>query len=553
LNLQLLPNKKEGDEMALPQERLPMIPVPATKEYYLNLLKQSDLWYKELIKDQIIPSTILTIFKKEIIEQYQIIPVAIEVEGNLKRLILVTDYWNENVKELPYFEEIAKMPVKLKMCTSDNIKEGILFHYNLTARLVETPYFQDVDVVVQKEENEFEKSLVFKKIEKIIHTALNKGASDIHLLPGDNGTYVLIKIDGRLINFSKEYPMSESDKSYIVNIVKSMCEPIMDSSNYTMPEDGSFRQRWNQKWIDFRVSTMPTIRGQKVVIRLLDPSKVPLDLDELGFPEEDKILIKKILMIPIGLFFVVGPVGTGKSTTIHAALKPYKRLDHNIITIENPCEYRDELLTQVQIREGAESNNLDGKQIFKASLRQDPKTFFYAETRDAEDAKNLITAALSGHRIVTTLHGIDAIQGLDRLYDMGVEKSALKLINGILAQRLIARNCPHCSELYELSENEKLLLTDQEIEYIESGTPKKGKGCAACNEGFLGRKVIAEIIVFNNEFRDLLFLKPRGITEIQEYLRDKQGFKTIWEKGLDLVKAGEIKLSELIDAFSPNL
>lgn len=531
-------------------QRLPHTPKPATKEYFQDLLRHSGLWYEQIIKELMIPEKLLTLFDKEIIEEYRIIPVGVETDGSLERLVLVTDL-DQNIKDVPLFEEMSKMSVKLKICDSDNIKEGILYHYNVRAKLADSnmQYFSEVKKT--EEENEVEKSEVRRKIENILKTAFNKGASDIYFHPGDYCTYVVIEIDGRLVNFSKEYPFKESEKSYVVNVIRTMCK--LDSLNKNMPGEGSFHKVLDNKNIDFRVSILPTIRGEKVVIRLLDPSKRPLDLDELGFPEEEKRLIKKIMMMPLGLFFVVGPVGTGKSTTIHAALNPLKGLDHNIITIENPCEYRDELLTQVQIREGTESNNLDGNVIFKASLRQAPKTFFVGETRDGKDAAMLITAALSGHRIVTTLHGIDAIEALDRLYNMGVEKSSLKLINGILAQRLLPKNCPHCSESYELEEDELLMLTEKEIEYIRSGTPKKGKGCSYCNEGYLGRKVVAEIIVFNNELRDFMLLQTRGIIEIQKHLSEKHGFKTIWEKGLELVKNGEVKLSQLIDEMRPNM
>lgn len=525
---------------------------PATKEYFQGLLRQSGMLYerKERIKELIIPENLLNIFDKDTIEEYRIIPVGIENDGSQERLVLVTDL-DANFKEIPLFEEMSKMSVNLQICDSDNIKEGILYHYNIRANLADTHTQHFSEVKKTDEESEVEKSEVRRKIENILKTAFNKGASDIYFHPGDYCTYVVIEIDGRLVNFSKEYPFKESDKSYVVNIIRTMCN--LDSINKNMPGDGSFHKVIDNKNIDFRVSILPTIRGEKVVIRLLDPSKRPLDLDELGFPEEEKKLIKKIMMMPLGLFFVVGPVGTGKSTTIHAALNPMKGLDHNIITIENPAEYRDELLTQVQIREGAESNNLDGSLIFKASLRQAPKTFFVGETRDRKDAGMLITAALSGHRIVTTLHGIDALESLDRLYDMGVDKTALKLINGILAQRLIPKNCTKCSEIYELEEDEIMMLSEKELEYIQSGTPQKGKGCSHCNEGFSGRKVVAEIILFNNEFRDFLSMQSRGIIEIQKYLSEKHGFRTIWQKGLDLVKNGEIKLSQLIDVMRPNM
>jgi type IV pilus assembly protein PilB len=545
--------------MAYPQEHIATIPIPATKRYYLEMLKRSDLWYSKSMKDEKIPTKLLDYLPRDIIEQYQIMPVDMEVQkedGTLsERLVLVTD-WVQNLKEISLFEEMAGMPVKIKISDNENVKQGILFHYNVKTKLMDIANLENEEEEQRGVDQEYDatvNSLIVTKLENIIHTALNKGGSDIHLHPGDKQTYVKIRIDGRLVNFSKEYPIDESEKNYIVNIVKNMCRPALNTSNHLMPDDGSFRRKWNQKWIDFRVSTMPTILGQEVVIRLLDSTKVPLNMDQLGFSEKDKTKIKKIIMIPAGLFFVTGPTGSGKSTTIHAAMEPFKRMDHKCITIENPCEYRDENLAQIQIREGGEKVSLDGRKIFKAILRQDPETIFYGETRDKEDASLLITATLSGHRILSTLHATDAVSGLDRLFDLGVEKSSLKQINGILSQRLLTLNCPHCSEAYTPSEEETLLLTDLEIADLQSGAPKQGKGCASCNEGFLGRKVVTEIIVFTNEFRDFLLEKEHGIIEIQKYLREKQDFKTIWENGLELVKAGQVKLSELIRVFPPSL
>lgn len=524
-------------------------PIPATKKYYQDSLKTNGLWYDKSIKDADIPNDMLHVFGKEIIEKYQVIPVGFDAAG---QLILVTDL-SQNLKETPLFEELAGMSVKINLSDAENVREGILFHCNVRTKQ-NADGLSDIEEEETDEYDEVEKSALVSKVERIISTALNRGGSDIHLEPGDSRMYVSIRIDGRLVNFSREFPIDKNEKTLIVNIVKSMCKPPMNTSNKIMPDGGSFTRVFNQKLIDFRISTIPTIRGQKMVIRLLDSNKVPLDLDELGFLNEDIKSIQKALMMSAGLFIVTGPVGSGKSTTIHAAIKPFKSLNHNTITIENPCEYRDELLTQIQIRQAeSKERSLDGKKIFKEILRQDPETIFYGETRDQEDAELLITASLSGHRVLTTLHAKDAVSALDRLLDMGINKSSLlKELNGILSQRLLALNCPNCVENYVPSGEEILLLSQQDLDHINNGTPKQGKGCPACNEGFLGRTVVAEIILFDNKFRDFLN-KERGINEILFYLRKEKQFKTIWEKGIELVKAGKVTLSELIRVFPPSL
>lgn len=519
---------------------------PATPDYFIEKTKKSGLWYEKKLADISIPADILSMLDREIIEIHQIMPVEIEQD----RLILVTDQI-QSLKKLSYFEDISKWPVKIKITDPENIKNGIFHHYNLKATLSNPEMNNNDDDLIP---SNIEKSLIEKTIEKIFTAALNEGASDIHLLPGENTTYVLLKIDGRLVNFSSRFPISKNEKIYLVNVIKLMCTPPREPSNSSLPDRGSIKYKWNEKWIDLRVSTMPTIRGQKVVIRLLNSSRVPLDLDQLGFTPEDKRFISKILMLSSGLFIVSSPVGTGKSTTIHAALKAVRGLEHNIITIENPAEHKDEFLTQIEMRlDGEERMQLTGERIFDSVLQQDPETIFYTETRSPNDAALLLRACLSGHQIFTTLHARNAISSLYRLFNMGVDKEdLLRELNGILSQRLLAANCPHCSESYVPTEEETLLLRDEEIEHVMSGTPKKGAGCSNCHNGYKGRIVVCESILFDNELRDFILFEAKGIVSLKNFLK-KKGFRSIWDKGLDLVKEGKVTLSELIRVFPPDL
>lgn len=536
--------------------------VPATHDYFLEQIKKSGLWYSKIIKDEKISPDILKLLDKTIIEAYQIMPVDIEIEKSknnetenneteIKRLILVTDQ-HQSFKNSSFFEDVANMPVKIMMCDPENIKQGIFYHYNFKSNPIDNDSYSDMEMD-ENDSNDTNKSIIREYVEKILITAINENASDIHFLPGDNGTYVVLKIDGQMIDFSKKFKIEKKEKIYLVNVIKTMCDPPMDGQAL-LPDDGSIKFRKNNSKYDFRVSTMPTIRGQKVVIRLLNNNQVPLDLEQLGFTAEDIKAIKKSTNKASGLFIVSGPVGTGKSTTIHAALKRTRGLHHNIITIENPVEHRDELLTQIEMRlEGDERTRLDGDVIFDSILRQDPKTIFWTETRNRKDASQLITACLSGHRIMTTLHATDAIESLYRLFNMGVNRFDLvRQINGILSQRLLVLNCPECAQPYTPPEEDLQMLSDKEIEYILSGNPKKGVGCPACIDGYKNRIVVAESIVFNNSFRDFILYGHKGIREIQIYLKENMGFKSMWEKGLDLVYEGKVTLFNLLDVLSSN-
>jgi type IV pilus assembly protein PilB len=531
--------------------------IPATKGYYSNLIRTKGPWVETPIKDMDIPPEILNLLDKEVIEKYQIIPVGIEKDAERELVVLVSNLVT-NLQETAKFEELLGKPVIIKLAELGNLQEGIRYHCNLKTNFLESKEFQDVDDEATDKVAEIssqEKTELYRMVENILHTAIEKGATDIHLKPGENKMYVVLKIDGHLVNFTNHFPIRENQKEHVVNIIKGFC-PTMDTSNYISPEDGSFIRKWgkNQKSIFFRVASLRTIYGQKVGIRLLDGEKVPLSLDELHFSEEERRDIKKILMRPSGLFFVTGPVNSGKSTTIHAALEPFKTLTHNCITIENPVEYRDEFLTQTQVHEAQdEKRNVDARMIFKNLLRQDPNTIFLTETRDAEDAAMLVTAALSGHRILTTMHTDDALSGIDRLRDMKVDQTAFKKVNGIMSQRLLALNCPDCMEQYVPEGDELLLLSEEDIRYIKAGKPMRSRGCSHCNDGIRGMQVICEIIIFDNELRDFLFMGNHGTNEIYDYLKKEKGFVPMWNKGLDLVRAGKVTLAELNRVLAPTI
>lgn len=531
--------------------------VPATKNFYLQLLKQSNQWYSKKLTTEKIPAEILKLVSSDIIEDYQVIPIALETENNSTsgRLVLVTDR-PHNVKAIPILEELISLPIKILISDSVNVSSGIKHHYDVEAKsntYAEQIIREDFQDDEEKDDAGLqENSPIVEKVDNIIRAALKRRASDIHILPTEEGSYVLLRIDGKFVNASQEFPVAKREKRFVVNIVKTMCEPPIDISNRLIPHGGSFKLRWKDNWTDFRVSTMPTIRGEKVVIRLLDTSRVPLDLDSLGFLENDNREIIKALQIPSGLFIVTGPVGSGKSTTLHSAIKKFNGLENNTITIEDPVEYKDESLTQVQVREAdSEKVKLTAKKILKASLRQDPDNILYGEIRDEEDAEIAIQASQTGHRVLSTLHTKDSISTLDRLFDLGIKRlSLLRELNCIISQRLVSLNCPKCAERYTPTYEEVLLLTPEEIAFINSGTPKRGKGCSACNNGFYSRTVVAEIIRFDNELRDF-FRTDHGITEVLQELKQKIGFKTMWEKGLELVKDGVIDITELTRKITP--
>lgn len=533
---------------------VPLI-APATRGYYIQTLRQSGQWLdKNLVAEQI-PSHILALAPKTVVEQFRLIPLGVDVEDGRQRLVLVTD-WPQNIKNIARLEELFKMPVRILLTAAENLAVAMESYYGVANAAVErAPVLNKVvDSDADDRVDEADTSPLVAKADSILWAALNHKASDIHILPHAAGSYVLMRIDGRLLNMSKNHEIGRREKKAIVNIFKNKCDPPMDISSQFQPDGGAFKLEWQGSTVDCRVSTMPTIRGQKVVIRLLAPNQTALDIRKLGFFEADIAAIEKASFIPSGLLLVTGPTGSGKSTTLYSVLKQYGGLANNTITIEDPVEYKDETLTQTQVREAEQEKlSLDARKILKVSLRQDPDIILYGEIRDAEDAAIAIQAAQTGHKVLSTVHAKDCISTLDRLFDMGIRRSSLLgELNCIVSQRLVSLLCPHCAQPYQPGRLDKLFLSAADIAELANGHPlQAGPGCPHCHEGYSGRTVVAEVVLFDNALRDFL-RQERGLLDMLEYLRREKGFKTMWEKGLQLVKTGKVDIDSICRVITPN-
>lgn len=535
-------------ENAVPEVR-PIL--PATTKHYIEQLKKNGQWYGKPLVDEKISAQIIKLVDADIVREYQVVPVGIENDD----LVLVTSLI-KTMKSADKLMELLQRGIKLQLDTLENVASGIQFYYDVSpiVRYTEFEALTEEDSNQEDTGDPYEYSAIIAKVDDMIANALKSRASDIHIHPHENGSFVLFRIDGRLINFSAEHVIERKDKKAVVNVIKNRCTPAMNISNHLMPEGGTFKIPWSGRIVDFRVSTMPTIRGQKVVIRVLNTKRVALDLNKLGFTPEERRLMDSALLRTSGFFIVSGPTGSGKSTTLHAILKRFNGLENNTITIENPVEYKDETITQTQVREAdSDKTTLDSKTIFKTTLRQDPDNVYYGEVRDEEDAKIAIEAAQTGHRVLTTVHADDVPTTLDRLFDLDIKRSSLlSKLNCIMSQRLVMQLCPHCSIPGELSEDDTMMLSEAERADLESGTLKKaGPGCKECFHGYLGRSVVAEFVVFDNALRDFL-RHDRGICEILEELRNTKGFQTMWDKGLAMVKQGRVNFSDLLRAITPN-
>lgn len=392
---------------------------------------------------------------------------------------------------------------------------------------------EETDLSLDKMVAQAEEAPVVKLVDLIIRQAIEEDASDIHIEPHHNDLKLRYRIDGVLYDMP-----SPSVALYLPIVSRIKILSRMDIAEKRLPQDGGFMVKINKRLIDLRVSMLPTIYGEKAVLRILDKSRVPLDLAKLGFFPEELELIRKGIKSSYGLVLLTGPTGSGKSTTLYASLAEIKSAKTNIITAEDPVEYRIEGINQVQVKPDI---GLTFANALKSFLRQDPDIILVGETRDLETAEMTIRAALTGHLVFSTLHTNDAPSTINRLVDIGLPAylvtASLKLI---IAQRLARKLCPHCKEPYEI---DKVDLPEG-VE-LDSQVIYRPKGCDKCNSiGYKGRTIISEVILLDEETKRLIH---QGATppQIMESAK-KKGSYTLLESGLKRVTEGITSLEEVI-------
>lgn len=515
-----------------------------------------DLEFKEDLSKTFIAAEVLQKVNENIASMFSVVPVAIIGEDNNKTLVLVTSLL-DNAKKTPILEEKIGYPIRLLFTSKDNFESGLAFHYGVKSKLVVLPYnygaaAADDDILTDADRYDIEKpsSQLTERVNYMIRDALESGASDIHILPKDSESIVGFRIDGDLKDMSKYHPiLGKKEKLKFVNKIKAMCTPALDPTNKGIEQKGRILVQWDNRNIDCRVSVQPTIRGEKVVVRLLDSAGELKTLESLGFLDDDLSVVRKKILRPRGLIVVVGPTGSGKSTTNYA-LVDYcwvKNPEVNVITIEDPPEKDVPHYAQVLVKTPDDFNS-----ALENALRQDPDIILLGEIRNNDTAKTAVRASLTGHKVFTTLHTDDCVSAISRMLDMGVDRGLLLgELRGIVSQRLLKVNCPDCSKSYNPSDDALSRLTEEEVKYILTGTPKAGIGCKSCKfKGYVGREAIGEFLWFDTEMRDF-FMQQRAVKETLEFL-DRRGFRHMWGKGLELVRAGKLSLENMVKVMSEN-
>jgi type II secretory ATPase GspE/PulE/Tfp pilus assembly ATPase PilB-like protein len=385
-------------------------------------------------------------------------------------------------------------------------------------------------------------SPVIRLVDSTVFTAIQRRASDIHIETGDDAVYVKYRIDGVLQPAMR--PIAKEFHSPIISRIKVMAE--LDIAEKRVPQDGRFRMRMPGKTIDFRVSIMPSVYGEDAVIRVLDKESISeqfteLKLDILGFPEQELRRFRKYIREPYGMVLVTGPTGSGKTTTLYAALSEIKSVEDKIVTIEDPVEYQLRGITQIPINE---KKGLTFARGLRSILRHDPDKIMVGEIRDPETAQIAIQSALTGHLVFTTVHANNVVDVLGRFLNMGVEPyQFVSALNCVLAQRLVRLICTHCKRLTRV---EPKLLEESALDpaLVQTHRFYEGAGCIECGgTGFKGRTAICELLDLSDRIREMI-LDRRPNSEVKKAAHD-EGMRFLRESAIEKVLHGLTTLREI--------
>ena len=394
----------------------------------------------------------------------------------------------------------------------------------------------DIDQIVESENeqlSDIDNAPVVRLINSIIQHAMRLRASDIHIEPYEKTLRFRFRVDGELQEIMTS---SRAAHSAVITRIKIMGK--MDIAEKRVPQDGRVEMTIDNEAIDMRISVLPTVYGEKIVIRLLGRNDMLMSKEKLGFTETNIVLFDKLVHSTNGIILVTGPTGSGKTTTLYAVLRELNQINRNIITVEDPVEYRLEGVNQVQVNQKAGMTFASG---LRSILRQDPDIIMIGEIRDTETAQIAVRAAITGHLVLSTMHTNDSASTVSRMVDMGVEPYLVSSsVVGVTAQRLVRRICPNCKTGYTSERKDMELLRIR-----EPMTLYRGAGCSTCNyTGYRGRIAIHEIMLVNSQIRELIDRRA-SIDHIRN-ISTKHGTSTLRDNAIELVCNGVTTIDELL-------
>jgi type IV pilus assembly protein PilB len=491
---------------------------------------------------------VLKIIPAGVASKYQVMPISAK-----DSTLTVAMIDPSNIFALDDIKFLTGYRVEALIAAENSVNEAIEEYYRVE-EASDADYLEDLLAGLETEEVEFlesnesvdlssleqesEEAPVVKLVNGILIDAITKGSSDIHIEPYEKNFRVRFRIDGSLYEVMKP-PLKM--KNAIISRIKIMAN--LDIAERRLPQDGRIKLKFGKgRDMDYRVSVLPTLFGEKIVLRLLDKSSLQLDMTKLGFGEKQLDYFKEAIHKPFGMVLVTGPTGSGKTTTLYSAITELNQTTENISTAEDPVEYNLEGINQVQTHEGI---GLTFASALRSFLRQDPDVILVGEIRDFETAEIGIKAALTGHMVLSTLHTNDAPSTVNRLLNMGIEPFLVSSsINLILAQRLARKICDECKEPVEISENmlKKLEVTPEQYEGV---TFYEGKGCDDCNNsGNKGRIALYEVMPMYEPIKELVLQGASSLEIKNEAI--SLGMQSLRQSGIEKMLAGEISYEEVL-------
>jgi len=499
-----------------------------------------------------VPPEILRMVPKALCQKYNLLPLGVE---GTKLKVAFSD--PTQVSAIDDVRFISNMEVVMVIAPESQIREAIERLYKSAVSVLgkaqdyKTENSENTSAgteiktqAEQIDQQSPDSKPIIKLINNIFLEAVRRKVSDIHIEPFENICRVRFRIDGSL------HEMMQLPANFRLPVparIKVMAN--LDIAEKRLPQDGRIQLRTKEKMVDVRVSLVPTIHGEKVVMRLLDQGGAPPEMEQVGMEPEQIALFKKAAEQPYGMILVTGPTGSGKTTTLYAALSSLNTEDVNLSTAEDPVEYTLLGINQVHVKE---SIGMTFAGALRSFLRQDPDIIMVGEIRDQETAEIAVKAALTGHLVFSTLHTNDAPSTISRLRHMGLEPFLITAaVTLVQAQRLVRVLCPHCKEPDNSIPHETLLESEMPEELIETATIMKAKGCDKCGgTGYKGRKGIFEVLFLDEQLRNLI-VNGANADELKKVAMSK-GMRTLRQSALMKLARGETTLTEVLNNSRPD-
>ncbi|MGH8022992.1 MAG: GspE/PulE family protein [Limisphaerales bacterium] len=470
--------------------------------------------------------------------QYSVLPSALN-DGELQ--IVTSDPFDAAMASAVRFD--ARMPVQFALAPKTEIEKALKKYYGVGAETLDEMgegETMDLEIANSKEITEDDQEAnVIKFVNQIIWEAYKDRATDIHFEPAEDELRIRYRIDG-ILHQTPMPPQLKRFQAALISRIKVMSG--MNIAEKRLPQDGRINVRIKGEEIDIRVSTVPTVYGESVSLRLLTRGKIFLSLDKLGFAPKDEAVIREIIVKPHGIFLVTGPTGSGKSTSLYAFLSAINSVHKRIITIEEPVEYELKGINQIAVRPEI---GLTFAMGLRHILRQDPNVVMVGEIRDTETAEIAIRASLTGHLVFSTLHTNDAPSAFTRLIDMGIEPLLVaSSVEAVMAQRLVRTICPHC-KIEQKAEKDYLKRIGFPEDEMETAKFWRGAGCEGCRQfGYQGRKGIYELLIVSESLRPLILGRAAASTIASKAIEN--GMRTLRTDGWNKVKNGETTIEEVL-------